>query len=70
MTLMDDTGLVIHLHPIIETMISTLVKKQEGILKLRKGFVYLDYSSPDVVLKLFPPPLLTLHEKTKEKTEP
>ena len=67
MTLMDDTGLVIHLHPIIASMISVLVEKQEGIWKRRAGIAQFHFAATDITLKVFDPPVFTASRKTTEK---
>jgi hypothetical protein len=70
MTLTDDTGKPVPLHPLIASMISVLVEKQEGIWKRRAGVVQLHFAAVDITLKVFDPPVFTASRKMQEKPGP
>lgn len=70
MTLTDDTGREIQLHPIARAMVELIVSRQEGIWRRPAGIVQLHFSAPDVSMKVFDPPVFTAFQKTVDKPRP
>jgi hypothetical protein len=70
MTLMDDTGLVIQLHPMVTGMIELLVAEQSTIVKCGCGLVMLDFGPMTITVRPFNRPLSVRKRETKEKSRP
>ena len=66
MTLTDDTGTPIRLHPVVAAMVALLVEKQPGVWKRGCGMVELHFAPQEVTMKVFDKPVFTGFRKTKE----
>jgi len=56
-------GQSVAVHPVVATMISLLIEKQDGIWKRGVGTVQLSFAEREVDLRVFDRPVFTAHYK-------